>query len=71
MSEFKYKVGEFYECQNGMIAKVLRRTELEGYECLVCDDGLHRYDRSGHNEDAGRVTGSSHDYSDPFNFKRN
>ena len=49
---------------------VLGRTDSVGYECLECSDERYRYDRSTHGSDAGRVTGSSHDYSYPHNFKR-
>ena len=70
MSEFKYKVGETYETQAGDFVKVINRTDLKGYECLVCMDGRHRYDRSTGNADAGRCTGTAHDYSCEHNFKR-
>lgn len=68
---FKFKVGETYETQCGDKVQVLSRTQNDvGYECLVCDDGVHRYDRSTSSTDAGRVTGTAHDYSHPNNFKR-
>lgn len=67
---FTYKIGWTYKTQEGKLVKVLGRTELKGYECLECSDGVYRYDRSTHNEDAGRVTGTCHKYSDPRNFKR-
>jgi len=68
-SSFRFKVGEQYETQCGDVVTVLGRTDLPGYECLVCSDGKHRYDRSSHASDAGRVTGTAHDYSCPDNFK--
>lgn len=68
---FKYEVGKEYECQNGAMVKVLgRHDKYKGYESLICSDGKHRYDRSDHSVDAGRVTGSAHDYSHPCNFKK-
>lgn len=70
---FKFEVGQTYETQAGKFVKVLDRANLhlKGYECLVCSDEKHRYDRSTTNSDAGRVTGTEHDYSCPDNFKRN
>lgn len=68
---FMFEVGETYETQCGIKVTVLGRVvELEGHETLVCSDGKYRYDRSTHSKDAGRVTGTDHDYSDPFNFRR-
>jgi hypothetical protein len=70
MDKFKFKIGEEYFTQEGELVKVLDRTTTRGYECLVCSDGKHRYDRSDSDMDAGRVTGTNHDYSCPQNFKR-
>lgn len=67
---FVFEVGKSYETQDGKMIKVLGRTELKGYECLICDDNKHRYDRTTNSMDAGRVTGTDHDYSCPDNFKR-
>lgn len=67
---FVFEVGRSYETQDGKMIKVLGRTELKGHECLICDDNKHRYDRSTHSGDAGRVAGTKHDYSCPDNFKR-
>ena len=69
-SSFRFEVGKQYETQCGNMVTVLGRTDLVGYECLICSDGKHRYDRSTHSSDAGRVTGTDHDYSCPDNFKR-
>ena len=69
-SKFKYMIGIAYETQAGKQVKVLGRTETVGYECLICDDDIHRYYRSTSSSDAGRCTGSPHDGSDPNNFKR-
>lgn len=67
---FMFEVGAEYETQEGAKVRVLGRTSLRGYECLVCDDGIYRYDREGNPTDAGRATGTAHDYSCPKNFKR-
>jgi len=68
---YKYEVGHYYELQNGSTIKVLGRAdEIHGYETLICSDHRHRYDRSTHSEDAGRCTGTNHDYSYEFNIKR-
>ena len=67
---FKFEIGKEYETQGGELVKVLGRTTLVGYECVYCIDGIHRYDRSTSDSDAGRVTGTDHDYSEPKNFRR-
>jgi hypothetical protein len=67
---FKFEVGKVYETIAGKKVMVLGRTDLKGYECLICSDNMHRYDRSEHNDDAGRVTGTDHDYSCQDNFVR-
>ena len=67
---FKFQVGKVYQTKCGQYVKVLGRTDMRGYECLVCSDERHRYDRSTSSSDAGRVTGTNHDYSNPHNFKR-
>lgn len=68
---FMFEVGKSYMTQEGKMVKVIGRTDkYRGYECLICDDGKHRYDRSDHSSDAGRVTGTAHDYSYPSNFNR-
>jgi hypothetical protein len=63
-----FKINSLYACLNGSVVEVLNFTTSVGYETLVCSDGKHRYNRSTHSEDAGRVTGSPHDYSCEFNF---
>lgn len=67
---FMFEVGNSYQTQCGDWVEVLGRTLSEGYECLECSDGKYRYDRSTGSADAGRCTGTAHDYSDPYNFKR-
>lgn len=74
-TQFKFKVGASYLTQRGELVKVLGRVNTrqpwgKGYECLRCSDRKHRYDRSTSSEDAGRVTGTPHDYSCLDNFKR-
>lgn len=68
---FTFMIGATYQTQLGNWVEVLGRTTLKGYECLECSDGRYRYDRSTKNSDAGRCTGTDHDYSYPHNFKRN
>lgn len=65
-SGFMFQVGEEYETQAGELVRVIGRTT----ECLQCSDGMYRYDRKGNPGDAGRVTGTEHDYSFRGNFKR-
>lgn len=67
---FMFSIGEKYLTQSGNVITILGRTDLRGYECLECSDGKYRYDRSTHNDDAGRVTGTEHDYSHPDNIRR-
>jgi hypothetical protein len=68
--KFMFHVGLTYETQAGEKVQVTGRTETKGYECLECSDGRYRYDRSTNSDDAGRCTGTDHDYSYPHNFKR-
>ena len=67
---FMFERGAQYETQAGELVTVIGRSTDPGYECLICSDGKHRYDRSTTTSDAGRVTGTAHDYSCPDNFKR-
>lgn len=69
-SAFTFRIGQTYETRSGDMVKVIGRTRSKGYECLICSDGKYRYDRSTSKSDAGRVTGTPHDYSCPDNFKR-
>lgn len=69
-ARFMFQVGGVYTTQAGNTVTVLGRTSRPGYECLICSDGKHRYDRSDLQLDAGRVTGTAHDYSCPDNFVR-
>ena len=68
---FVFQVGQQYETQAGKLVTVLGRITLAGAQCLICSDEKYRYDRLGDPSDAGRVTGTPHDYSWPGNFKRN
>lgn len=67
---FMFKVGNTYITQEGKPVTVISRTGSIGSECLECNDNIFRYDRSTSNSDAGRCTGTAHDYSDPRNFFR-
>lgn len=67
---FMFEIGKEYETQAGEKVTVLGRTDLRGYECLECSDGRYRYDRSQHSSDAGRCTGTAHDYSCEHNLRR-
>lgn len=69
-SAFTFRIGKTYKTQAGKRVKVIGRTRTKGYECLNCSDGKYRYDRSTTKSDAGRVTGTAHDYSCPHNFER-
>ena len=70
-SPFRYVVGETYELQNGDRVKIVERfAKHRGYETVMDEHGYHRYDRSTHQEDTGRVTGTAHDYSCPLNIRR-
>lgn len=68
---YKFKVGQEYELQNGEKVRILGRTDLKGYECLICSDGAYRYDRSTDSLDSsekGRCTATSHELLDPRNI---
>ena len=67
---FMFEVGNTYLTQKGDEVTILGRTLTDGYECLECSDGKYRYDRSDSSEDAGRCTGTAHDYSCPHNLMR-
>lgn len=70
-ANYKFKVGQEYELQNGEKVRILGRTDLKGYECLICSDGAYRYDRSTDSLDSsekGRCTATSHELLDPRNI---
>jgi hypothetical protein len=68
---YQFEVGKTYLTQRGEAVRVvLRHAELRGHETVLGDDGAHRYDRSDSSSDAGRCTGTDHDYSCPDNFAR-
>jgi hypothetical protein len=68
---YQFEIGKTYKTQFGKDVLVLSRNEsIPGYETVLGDDGLHRYDRSTDSKDAGRVTGTDHDGSFPCNFVR-
>lgn len=71
---FKFKVGQEYQLQNGETVRILGRTDTKSYECLICSDGAYRYDRSCDTHDAvdkGRCTATSHELFDPRNIINN
>lgn len=68
---YKFKVGQEYDLQNGEKIHILGRTDMKGYECLICSDGKYRYDRSTDKltaVDKGRCTGTSHELLHPYNI---
>lgn len=65
-SGYLFKVGETYLTQEGEYVRVEERY----HRCILCSDGLTRYDRRYDPFDAGRVVGSPPDYSDSRNFQR-
>jgi len=68
---FSFLVGKTYVTQGGEIIQIVARSmETKGYETVIDQNGVHRYDRSDSKSDAGRVTGTAHDYSDLRNIKR-
>jgi hypothetical protein len=71
MAKFKYEIGQTYELQDGTFAQMVDRSVAdEGYETIIDEHGVHRYDRSTSDFDAGRVCGTAHDYSYSKNIKR-
>ncbi len=66
---YLFEVGKTYLTTEGKAVKlVVRRTQHVGYETVMGEDKIHRYDRSTNNEDAGRCTGSA--INDPRNLVR-
>ena len=65
-----FRLQHNYRTQTGQVVRVLSRVGSRGYEHLKCSDGRYRYDRSTHSIDAGRCTGTKHDYPYPHNLKR-
>lgn len=71
MSNFMFDVGSTYLTLEGEEVEVLGRNDaIPGYETLICSDCCHRYDRSTHNTDSGRTTGTAHNYTYRKNFRR-
>lgn len=70
MSGFRFAVGQSYQTKAGQYVTVIGRTDLTGYECIECSDGRYRYDRSTEGSDAGRVTGTAHNYCYAHNLRR-
>lgn len=69
-SEYMFTVGKIYRTQLNREVKILGRTYIKGYECLICSDGKYRYDRSTNNLDSGRGTGTNGEYLHPHNLIR-
>lgn len=67
---FMFEVGKDYKTLDGNTITVMGRTAIKGYECLICSDNRYRYDRSDNSSDAGRCTGTAHDYSCGHNLVR-
>ncbi|ADI96364.1 hypothetical protein Ac42p126 [Acinetobacter phage Ac42] len=73
-SPFTYKIGQIIELQSGKLARIEGRSMGNvGYETIFTIDEeypnrhLHKYDRSSSKSDAGRATGSCHQYTNPNN----
>lgn len=62
-----YVVGNKYLTQAGMFVRVAMSSDKRGYETVMGEDQIWRYNRAS---DRGRVCGSPHDYSYPANFVR-
>lgn len=63
------ELGGTYETQSGEVVKMINIANLgTRLETLIDEDGINRYSRRY--EDAGRVTGTPHDYSCSENLKR-
>lgn len=78
MTVRRMKLGETYRTLAGEEFTVLECVDrYRGYETARCSDtsenapnGIHRYNRTNGDYDNGRVTGTTHDYSDPRNLDR-
>lgn len=70
LQTFMFEVGKTYETLEGKQVEVGGRFGPMGYETLQCSDGVFRYDRSTHSEDAGRCTGTAHEYTYRKNLVR-
>ncbi len=72
----RFKANRRYRMMGGGFVTVLAcENGPRGYETIRCSDssanapeGIHRYNRSTHGADQGRVTGTAHDFSDPRNI---
>lgn len=69
-SRFEYQIGKIYRTQENREIKIVGRTYLENYECVLGSDGVYRYDRSKDKKDTGRVCGTNMEYFDPKNILR-
>lgn len=65
----RFKEGQRCKTIGGSFVHVVKLKNRErGYETALFSDGVHRYNRSTHEMDQGRVTGSPHDWSDNRNI---
>jgi len=61
-----FEVGKTYKTQEGKDVKIMQAKFINSdYHCVEGDDGVWRYARPS---DAGRVTASAFDMSDPRNL---
>jgi hypothetical protein len=68
---FRLVVGALYETQAGDHVRIVgRNAKHRGYETVFDKRDAHRYDRSTHDSDTGRCTGTAHDYSHPGNLRK-
>ena len=51
-----FKLGEYCRTYGGDIVRIVGESNHKGYECVLGDDGIWRYNRRG---EEGRVTGWS------------
>jgi len=58
---FRFEVGKTYMSLGGELVTIKGRADTKGYECVFCDKGIHRYNRSDSCGDLGRTTGGKGD----------
>ena len=69
-SLFTYQIGKIYRTQENREIKIVGRTYLTNYECVLGSDGVYRYDRSKDKKDTGRTCGTNMEYFNPKNILR-
>lgn len=61
-----FEVGCTYKTKSGKVVLIVKAEDIDGpHHAVQGDDGIWRYARRG---DAGRVTGSAFDMSNPLNL---